>query len=110
MAFYILDASSSVEGYTVTLKVTYYRDVLFLINGQTDPIDERDPRVRLRLALAARRLWESALKTLPPGVYTCTPTDAARWRLYVSAGWRPCDGWPEDLVYYHQVSPAEGNE
>ena len=104
---YALIDSILTDGHTVTLKVTYDREVLLYVDGSVTTIDE-DHQTKIRLALAAKRLWKKVLKDLKPGVYRCTPTTKSRWKLYVSAGWRPMPsrmGAIGGLVYYHKVSP-----
>jgi hypothetical protein len=104
---YSLIDSLVVEGHTVTLKVTYDNEVLLFVDGSVGTIDE-DPKVKLRLALAAKRLWKKTLKYLQPGVYKCQPTSLSRWKVYVSAGWRPMPlgrGAIGGLIYFHKVPP-----
>jgi hypothetical protein len=77
-----------VEGHEVTLEVddSY---VSLLVNGDDERI-EADPLTKIKVALAARRLWQEALYEIPFGIYLCWPTSEDRRRVYMAAGWRPC--------------------
>jgi len=89
----------------VVLQITSHKEVIIGVDWRVDPIAEENKKVRLRLALTARRMWQEALRELPPGVYTCIPTSASRRRLYVNAGWRPHPTRWGHLAYYHLVPP-----
>ena len=97
----------NVKGHKVTLEVNNRRSVIILVDDWVGKIDDTDKHKRLKLALAARRLWQSALGVLPPGVYSCTPSSKSRRKLYLAAGWRstPLPRDKGDLVYYHQIPP-----
>ena len=102
---YALIDSIIVENHTVTIKVTYGKEVLLFVDGSVAPIDE-DDKTKLRLALAAKRLWKKNLQYLQPGVYKCRPTTESRRKLYISAGWKPAPlgrGMTGGLIYYHKV-------
>ena len=77
-----------VEGHEVTLEVHDDSVVSLLVDGDDKRI-ESDPLTKVRIALAARRLWEEALYEIPFGIYLCWPTSEDRRRLYSAAGWRP---------------------
>jgi len=99
---YALIDSEYVGSHVVTLKVTYDKEVLILIDGSVKAVDETS-NTKLRLALAAKRLWQKTLKHLQPGVYKCCPTSVGRRKLYLSAGWRPAGANTWKLVYFHRV-------
>ena len=87
-----------VEGHEVTLEVSDYSYVSLNVDGRYDRIDA-ELTVRLKIALAARRLWQEALYALPLGVYVCEPACEKRRELYIAAGWRPCRQRRGDLEF-----------
>ena len=98
-----------VGGYTVSMKIEPDGEVFLFVDGSVLPpmgFQKMNPRLRIRLALAGRRLWKRALRALPPGVYYCFPLGERRREVYISAGWKPAPlAGSLALVYYHKVPP-----
>ena len=95
-----------VQGHFVTLEVSDDRYVIVFVDEWILEV-ESDRLTRLRIALAARRLWEQALQVLPAGAYYCWPTSQNRKRLYLAAGWKPTPLPLKrgELIFYHRIPP-----
>jgi len=95
---------TEVEGHLVTLGVEGFGVVIWVDWG-VEKINAPNA-TKVRIALAARRLWQRALVVLPPGVYHCHPLCEGRKKVYLAAGWRPSPvGRGDELVYYHLIPP-----
>ena len=96
-----------VEGHFVTLDINDRGCVLLCVNDWIVETECTDRIIRLRIALAAKRLWKEALEIIPPGAYHCWPTSEPRRRLYLAAGWRPAPLplMKGALVFYHKIPP-----
>ena len=96
----------SVNNHKVSIEIDRCKNVMILVDGEVWRADA-DRVTKVKLALAARRLWREALAVLPPGVYQCFALGKARMKVYLAAGWRhtPLSKYKGGLVFYHKVPP-----
>jgi len=103
----MIEFTKHVDGHTVTIEVgPISKGVVLYVDDSVDPDpSQKDASLKLKLALAARRLWQEALPQLEAGVYWCYPTTPSRRRVYIAAGWRPSPLAEGELVYFHKIPP-----